>query len=165
MDEPEFSVAYARMCEVLQKKQVTNAETGQPINFRKLLITRCQQEFERDYMDGLDKTNYERNMEEATTEERKKELRLEFEDKERRARRRSLGNIRFIGELYKLKMLTARIMHECVRKLLKALDEESLECLCRLLTTVGKDLEIETNGKIAELRSKEVNDKVNDLIL
>jgi translation initiation factor 4G len=48
-----------------------------------------------------------------------------------RARRRSLGNIRFIGELYKFKMLTARIMHECVKKLLKTTDEESLECLCR----------------------------------
>ena len=41
---------------------------------------------------------------------------------------------RFIGELYKLGMLTARIMHECVRKLLNSnpSDEESLECLCRL---------------------------------
>ena len=54
-----------------------------------------------------------------------------WEEKEMRARRRSLGNIRFIGELYKLKMLTARIMHECVKKLLKTTDEESLECLCR----------------------------------
>ena len=41
---------------------------------------------------------------------------------------------RFIGELYKLGMLTARIMHECVRKLLNSgpSDEVSLECLCRL---------------------------------
>lgn len=40
---------------------------------------------------------------------------------------------RFIGELYKLQMLTVRIMHECVRKLLACdpRDEESLECLCR----------------------------------
>ena len=38
---------------------------------------------------------------------------------------------RFIGELYKLQMLTARIMHECVKKLLMTTDEESLECLCR----------------------------------
>ena len=38
-------------------------------------------------------------------------------------------------------MLTARIMHECVIKLLKAKpdDEESLESLCKLLTTVGKE--------------------------
>lgn len=65
-----------------------------------------------------------------------------------KARQRSLGNIRFIGELYKLKMLTARIMHGCVKKLLCSTDEESLECLCRLLTTVGKDLESETNEKL-----------------
>ncbi len=49
-------------------------------------------------------------------------------------------------------MLTARIMHECVQKLLKYDDEESLECLCRLLTTVGKDLELETNQKLHDVK-------------
>ena len=29
-------------------------------------------------------------------------------------------------------------MHECIRKLLVQTDEESLECLCRLVTTVGQ---------------------------
>ena len=53
----------------------------------------------------------------------------EEEDKEKK--RRNLGNIRFIGELYKLQMVTARIMHECVKKLLMTSNEESLECLCR----------------------------------
>lgn len=72
-----------------------------------------------------------------------------------KARRRSLGNIRFIGELYKLKMLTARIMHECIKKLIKTTDEESLECMCRLLTTVGKDLEQETNERISKASSVE----------
>ena len=47
-------------------------------------------------------------------------------------------------------MLTARIMHECVRKLLNSnpSDEESLECLCRLLTTVGQDLDKETTERL-----------------
>lgn len=40
-------------------------------------------------------------------------------------------------------MLTEAIMHDCVVKLLKNHDEESLECLCRLLTTIGKDLDFE----------------------
>jgi hypothetical protein len=35
-------------------------------------------------------------------------LQEEFEAMEMKARRRSLGNIRFIGELYKLQMLTVR---------------------------------------------------------
>ena len=48
---------------------------------------------------------------------------------------------RFIGELFKLKMLTENIMHDCVFKLLRSRDEENLECLCRLLTTIGKELE------------------------
>ena len=29
-------------------------------------------------------------------------------------------------------------MHECIRKLLVQTDEESLECLCRLVSTVGQ---------------------------
>lgn len=40
-------------------------------------------------------------------------------------------------------MLTEAIMHMCVTKLLKDSDEESLECLCQLLTTIGKDLDHE----------------------
>lgn len=34
-------------------------------------------------------------------------------------------------------------MHDCIVKLLKNHDEESLECLCRLLSTIGKDLDFE----------------------
>ena len=63
-----------------------------------------------------------------------------------------MSPFRFIGELYKLGMLTARIMHECVRKLLSSnpSDEESLECLCRLVTTVGQNLDIETKSRLAK---------------
>lgn len=70
-------------------------------------------------------------------------MRVELEESRDQARRRSLGNIKFIGELFKLKMLTEAIMHDCVVKLLKNHDEESLECLCRLLSTIGKDLDFE----------------------
>ena len=68
---------------------------------------------------------------------------MELQESKDKARRRSLGNIKFIGELFKLKMLTEAIMHDCVVKLLKNHDEESLECLCRLLATIGKDLDFE----------------------
>jgi len=34
------------------------------------------------------------------------------------ARRRALGNIQFIGQLFKQKMLTEKIMHQCIRTLL-----------------------------------------------
>ena len=32
-------------------------------------------------------------------------------------------------------------MHDCVFKLLRAGDEESLEAMCKLLFTIGKDLD------------------------
>jgi translation initiation factor 4G len=38
---------------------------------------------------------------------------------ERQARRRMLGNMQFIGQLYKNALLTERIMHNCVHQLLQ----------------------------------------------
>ena len=89
-------------------------------------------------MEDLDKTKYEADLASAESEEQKKNITLEFEAQEMKLRRRSLGNIRFIGELYKINMLTGKIMHECIRRLLTETDEESLECLCRLVTTIGQ---------------------------
>jgi translation initiation factor 4G len=51
-----------------------------------------------------------------------------------------LGNIRFIGELYKESMLTERIMHECIKKLIGEFqhpEEENVEALCKLMSTIG----------------------------
>lgn len=45
------------------------------------------------------------------------------------------------GELFKQSMLTLSIMVRCLYYLLENKDEESLECLCKLLTTIGKELE------------------------
>ena len=103
-----------------------------------ILSSSCQDEFTKDYMDDLDRKQYVENLNKAESEEDKKRITAEFEAQEMKLRRRSLGNIRFIGELYKIKMITGKIMHECIRKLLLQTDEESPECLCRLVTTVGQ---------------------------
>ena len=151
VDEPGFSVAYAYMCQVLQMKKVlTDDSETETVHFRKLLISRCQKEFEKDYMGSLDRDKYRQDMAAASSEEERKQIKAVFEQMEMKLRQRSLGNIRFIGELYKLQMLTARIIHECVIKLLKTTNEESLECLCRLLTTVGQDLDVDTQKQLAE---------------
>ncbi|KAF9501374.1 ARM repeat-containing protein [Pleurotus eryngii] len=58
---------------------------------------------------------------------------------------RGLDLIKFIGELFKLQMLTERIMHECVKKMLGNVDnpeEEEIEGLCELLSTVGQLLDM-----------------------
>ena len=40
-------------------------------------------------------------------------------------------------------------MHQCILKLLKSADEDSYECLCRLLATIGKDIDHE-KAKVCE---------------
>ncbi|KAM3930406.1 eukaryotic translation initiation factor 4 gamma 1 isoform 2-T3 [Leptodactylus fuscus] len=144
ISEPNFSVAYANMCRCLMGLKVpTTDKPGVTVNFRKLLLNRCQKEFEKDKDDDEVFEKKQKEMDAAATPEEKARLNEELIEARDSARRRSLGNIKFIGELFKLKMLTEAIMHDCVVKLLKNHDEESLECLCRLLSTIGKDLDFE----------------------
>jgi translation initiation factor 4G len=109
--------------------------------FRKYLLNRCQEEFERGWKVNLPPKP------EGQTEEA-----VMLSDEyyiAAAAKRRGLGLVKFIGELYKLGMLTERIMHECVKKLLDydgMPDEAEIESLTSLLKTVGKDLD--------DLRSK-----------
>ncbi|TRY92224.1 hypothetical protein DNTS_023800 [Danionella cerebrum] len=144
ISEPNFSVAYANMCRCLMglKVPISDKPTGM-VNFRKLLLNRCQKEFEKDKDDDETFEKKQKELDEASGEEERQRLKEELEDAKDKARRRSLGNIKFIGELFKLKMLTENIMHDCIVKLLKNHDEESLECLCRLLATIGKDLDFQ----------------------
>ncbi|XP_052472579.1 eukaryotic translation initiation factor 4 gamma 1 isoform X10 [Carassius gibelio] len=140
ISEPNFSVAYANMCRCLMGLKVpTSDKPGVTVNFRKLLLNRCQKEFEKDKDDDEIFEKKQKELDAATGEE-KQRLKEELEDAKDKARRRSLGNIKFIGELFKLKMLTEDIMYICIIKLLKNHDEENLECLCCLLSTIGKDL-------------------------
>lgn len=80
---------------------------------------------------------------------------LEKEEFEWKQKKRALGNIRFIGELFKgtlylilfdntEQMLPHKIMHECIKALIKDMEnsrEEVAECLLKLITTVGKEVE------------------------
>lgn len=48
---------------------------------------------------------------------------------------------RFIGELFKQKMINPKIMLYCITNLVSQHSEEPLECLCNLFKTTGKELE------------------------
>jgi translation initiation factor 4G len=104
------------------------------ITFKRLLLNKCQEEFERGERERAEANK-------VAEEGGMKQSEEEREEKRIRARRRMLGNIRLVGELYKKKMLTERIMHECINKLLGEYqnpDEEDLEALCKLMSTIGE---------------------------
>lgn len=59
-------------------------------------------------------------------------------EKQPNARRRRICSFRFMGEMYKKKMLTDRIMHECIMKLLYQDPDVGVEHLCELMSTIGE---------------------------
>ncbi|KAL0578929.1 hypothetical protein V5O48_003077 [Marasmius crinis-equi] len=165
IDEATLSEMYARLCRKMmeqispqvQDDGIKNAE-GKPIAggqlFRKYLFNRCQEDFERGWV-AKDATapatskSKEGHAVKADTEKKESEVdEVASYSNEyytaQKARRQGLGLIRFIGELFKQQMLTERIMHECVKKLLGSVEnpeEEEIESLCTLLTTVGQSLD------------------------
>lgn len=93
----------------------TSLETSK--KFRKQILDQCQQEFQNNNTDESKIKDAEIQLEQAE-DDKKEQLKAELEELKFQSRRRSLGNIRFIGELYKLQMLTPKIMVECVVMLL-----------------------------------------------
>lgn len=137
VDEPNFSVAYAKLCAALCNITVQVPATQEDVSFKKRLLVHCQSEFERIANDEKGDIRL-RNIENCLEQEK----RLELEEEDRKFRRRSVGTVRFIGELFKIEILTPKIMHTCILLLLNQREqEESLECLCKLMTTVGEPME------------------------
>lgn len=135
--EPTFCEMYSDFCFHLSGALPDFNEDNEKITFKRLLLNKCQEEFERGEKEEAEANNVERDGEMTCNV-------VEREEKKLRARRRMLGNIRLIGELYKKKMLTERIMHECIKKLIgkdqtqyENPDEEDIEALCKLMSTIG----------------------------
>ncbi|KAE8679844.1 putative receptor-like protein kinase [Hibiscus syriacus] len=132
--EPTFCEMYADFCFHLAGELPDFREENEKITFKRLLLNKCQEEFERGEREQEEANKVEEEGEAKQSEEEREEKRI-------KARRRMLGNIRLIGELYKKKMLTERIMHECIKKLLGEYenpDEEDVEALCKLMSTIGE---------------------------
>lgn len=147
--EPNFTDTYAQMCKELGTIiKIETSDNKQP-NFKRKLITQCQKEFEKHHTDKeQNASELEESKKKAAEGEEDKteelnELQYELEEKDARIRRRAMGTIRFIGELFKHEQLTCKIMYTCINILLseEMLDEEALECLCKLLTTIGGRME------------------------
>ncbi|KAG1856929.1 hypothetical protein C8R48DRAFT_755948 [Suillus tomentosus] len=163
-DEAAWSEMYARLCRKMmeqispevQDDGIKNTE-GKPIAggqlFRKYLLNRCQEDFERGWFAkeataaaAAAKASDDHATKAANDKKGTEEAELYSEEyyAAQKAKRQGLGLIKFIGELFKLQMLTERIMHECVKKLLGNVEnpeEEEIESLCQLLKTVGQLLD------------------------
>lgn len=135
LDEQNFSELYAKLC-----KSLFEHNTKRPWEFVK--IERKGNGFywldngpfssqKIAFMDAIKNTNFKRVL--------LRNCQIEFENKES-PKRRMLGNIRFIGELFKKDLINETIIHKCIIKLISNPENDNVESLCKLLTTVGKKL-------------------------
>ncbi|PYH43173.1 putative eukaryotic translation initiation factor subunit eIF-4F [Aspergillus saccharolyticus JOP 1030-1] len=151
-DEAHWASIYAKFCKSMLesmspeiKDENIHDKNGNVVAggslFRKYLLNRCQEEFERGWKVNLPPKP------EGQTEEAA--MMSDEYYKAAAAKRRGLGLVKFIGELYKLGMLTERIMHECVKKLVDyegMPDEAEVESLTSLLRTIGASLDASERG-------------------
>ncbi|KAJ3125319.1 Cytosolic carboxypeptidase 1 [Nowakowskiella sp. JEL0407] len=149
LDEPTFGGMYAQLCQFLSQnlprvQQWIDLDTRNNA-FRRILLNKCQEEFEsgQKWADQAETMAKQlKKADELPADERETLMERVFAIN--KAKRRALGNIHFIGELFKLQMLTEKIIHSCISQLLRNItepEEEDIESLCKLMTTVGQKID------------------------
>jgi len=173
LKEEQFAYLYAKLCHDIcanyhtlekarekERKPDTASEPGTPLvaaddsaekqeksknaqfysQFRRILLSRCQEVF--------DKQSPE-NRGEEDVQVIPKEVKAEQES---RHRDKMIGNIRFVAELFKRALITEKIMHQIIFRLLygpeyqKKADKDfvppslDIELFCELIKPVGKQL-------------------------
>ena len=130
LDEPKYSSMYAQLCKRLSIDAPNFDSQDNPSTFLNLLLNVCRDRF-------LNRSSV-KHYSHDTDDEEKKHI----------AKQKMLGNVKFIGELSKLDMLSNARLHRCVQQLLDKNRSstikdrcEDMECLSQLIRTCGKDLD------------------------
>jgi hypothetical protein len=160
--QPTFVELYARVCLIIvQDNQRSNPATGEPGKlffhpdqpseeakggqFRRSLLNRCQEEFERPSH--------------GRSEGWQQLSEVDRYNQQMKEKRRTLGNVDFVGQLFLHGLLAEKTLHHCFKLLLEKhyqifdffnqpgspqpqdSDFDQLESFCKLLTTVGRTVD------------------------
>lgn len=136
------------------------ADAAKKNSFKRSLLNKCEEEFNKQdiYVDWKkEKKEYEESKGKLSEAERKeKEDELKF--RRIRIKKQMLGNVQFIGQLFKKRLLKEKVMRYCIASLLlldedksikgknpeyidagltEGIDEEDHEAICSLFATIG----------------------------
>lgn len=154
VSEPDWSEMYADLCQVLQWRSVSpegDPETIRKTPFMLALLTKVQAEFEA--MPIVMKQDVEGDGEERQLEEA-------------RLKKRVLGVVKLIGELFHRRLLGFKVVNDVVVELVmksEEPDEHLVECFLQFIATVGYFIDQNPKmkvvldswfGRIRELQSK-----------
>ncbi|BFG04243.1 eukaryotic translation initiation factor 4 gamma 2 [Drosophila madeirensis] len=138
---------YAQLCKRLSEEAPSfEKEPNNSCTFLRLLIAVCR-----------DKFNNRLKRDENDNSRPPPENEADEEERRHLAKQRMLGNVKFIGELNKLDMLSKTVLHQCIMELLDKKKKrtagaqemcEDMECLAQLLKTCGKNLDSEQGKEL-----------------
>jgi len=139
---------YAELCkDIATHEAEQRQENLGKGRFRRMLVNHCQKEFETLKQDNTRRAHLKRSGVVMTPEQ---------EVHDTKARKRAVGNIHFVGELFKRQLLTEKIMHSILKLMLipsggdkgeteerlqELPEEDQLDTMAELLTTIGKQLD------------------------
>jgi len=173
--QPSFSSMYAELCKrlseevkeefviIMEDPENPENNKNETLSFKRILLKACQSEFERGSLNE-DEQYVKEHIKKKTEEEISPE---DIKEAMTKAKRRMLGNLRFIGELYVKDLINetvirTRCIEELLKKVEKTKDEEDIESLCKLFTTVGKNLE-GRSGKSKKAKNDEYFKRLEDI--
>ena len=120
ISEKMYCSIYAKLCNDLNNKYRVQEKE---ISLKTVLFNLFQTEFERKSSSSPKCEDY--NLEEWNYKEKQNKI----------------GNVSFIAELFKLKMVEESIIFSCIKNLLSERSNENIEMICKLLSICGKNLE------------------------
>jgi len=146
---------------------------------KRCLLNKCEDEFKKQdiYVDWKREKKVYEAKKASLTEAECNEIQEVLEMKRIKIKKQMLGNIRFIGELFKKRLIKASIMHECILSLMKLqkaanggleqaeddeMDEEDHEALCQLFNTVGEEIDRNSKDRQIELYFDRIEVLSND---
>lgn len=167
ISEPKFAPTYANLCKevaFINTAPQGDGPQGKKNTLKVKLITQCQKEFERHREESLVFNDIEaklREIENIPDPAQREEEKARLEEQHYRVRQRANGTVKFIGELYKIDMLTSKIMRTCIELLLQEITEEKVERVCKLLTTIGAKMEKAETRQVLEGYFKKLNEMLH----
>jgi hypothetical protein len=131
-------------------------------SFKRTLVSICQEEFQNScssategiYVEAQDRLKQFKMQKREMTQDEREAKQADMDEFMLKLKLRKLGNIKFVGEVYKQGLISTKIMHKCILHLIavhdadekfvawkERPDEQDLELLCRFIQTIGSTLE------------------------
>lgn len=145
LDELKYSSMYAQLCKRLsdevQNFEYEDKSKKADQTFLNILLSVCRDKFDNRLSDSNTTTQNGSNG-------RQNSPLYDEEERKYIVKQKMLGNVKFIGELFKLEILHESVLHKCIQELLSTTGTqkdrcENMECLSQIIRTCGKILDTE----------------------